>query len=63
MYYVVQFLHKDVQHTYLVVISSICSSDTMADIGVVLRQQQSKLSDQLAKKTHFNASEVEVFIQ
>ena len=32
----------------------------MADIGVVLRQQQTKLGDQLAKKTHFHPSQVEV---
>ena len=31
----------------------------MADIGLVLRKQQSKLGEALSKKTHFTMSEVE----
>ena len=31
----------------------------MADIGLVLRKQQSKLGESLSKKTHFNLTEIE----
>lgn len=31
----------------------------MADIGVVLRKQQTKLGDTLSKKTHFTPTEIE----
>ena len=31
----------------------------MADIGLVLRKQQSKLGEALTKKTHFSVSEIE----
>ena len=32
---------------------------TMADIGLVLRKQQSKLGEALSKKTHFTIAEIE----
>ena len=31
----------------------------MADIGLVLRKQQSKLGEALSKKTHFTITEIE----
>ncbi len=31
----------------------------MADIGLILRKQQTKLGETLAKKSHFSSSEIE----